>query len=62
MEIIGKIHDGSRNFEFWGQYNMLFTIGTSSMREIQWYRACYNTTETYRVTPKICLVQVIPVE
>src|SRR5712671_4572872 len=43
---------GARVFEFWCYCNVLYTIGTGSMRRFQWYRPRCDSIKTHVATPK----------
>jgi hypothetical protein len=38
--------------EFWCYSIVLYTIRTSSIRQLQWYRALYDRTKIYAANPK----------
>jgi hypothetical protein len=52
MEMVGERLSGARVFEFWCYCNVLYTIGTGSMRRFQWYRPCCDSIKTHGATPK----------
>jgi hypothetical protein len=53
MEMVEKRIGGALVCEFWGYYNMLYTIGTGTIRQFQWYRLCSNSTKSYMSYPQI---------
>jgi len=52
MEMVGERLGGARVFEFWCYCNVLYTIGTGSMRRFQWYRPRCDSIKTHGATPK----------
>jgi hypothetical protein len=52
MEMAEEMLDGARIFEFWYYCNMLYIIGTGSVRRFQWYKARCDRTKTHGATPK----------
>ena len=52
MEMVGERLDGARAFEFWCYCNVLYTIGTGSMRRIQWCLERCDSTKTRGAIPK----------
>jgi hypothetical protein len=52
MEMVGERLGEVRVFEFCSYCNVLYTIGTGSMRGFQWYRARCDSAKTQRSSPK----------
>src|SRR3978361_526632 len=52
MEMVGKRLGGARVFEIWCYCNVLYTIGTGSMRRFQWYSSLCDSSKPHRATPK----------
>ena len=52
IEMVGERLGGARAFEFWCYCNVLYTIGTGSMRRFHWYRPRCDSTKTHGATPK----------
>ena len=52
MDMVGQRLGGARVFEFWCYCNVLYTIGTGSMRRFQWYRPRCDNIKTHGATPK----------
>ena len=52
MEMVGERLGGARVFGIWCYCNVLYTIGTGSMRRFQWYRPRCDNIKTQGATPK----------
>ena len=52
MQMVGERLGWARVFQYWGYRNVLYTIGTGSMRRIQWYLERCDSTKTRGATPK----------
>ena len=52
MQMVGERLGWARVFQYWSYRNVLYTIGTGSMRRIQWYLERCDSTKTRGATPK----------
>jgi len=52
MQMVGERLGWARVFQYWSYRNVLYTIGTGSMRRIQWYLERCDSTKTGGATPK----------
>ena len=52
MQMVGERLGWARVFQYWGYRNVLYTIGTGSMRRIQWYLERCDSTKTRGAIPK----------
>ena len=52
MQMVGERLGWARVFQYWSYRNVLYTIGTGSMRRIQWYLERYDSIKSCGAIPK----------
>src|ERR1700710_2730647 len=52
MQMVGERLGWARVFQYWSYRNVLYTIGTGSMRRIQWYLERCDSTKARGATTK----------
>ena len=52
MQMVGERLGWARVFQYWDYRNVLYTIGTGTMRRIQWYLERCDSTKTHGATRK----------
>ena len=52
MQMVGERLGWAQDFQYWSYRNVPYTIGSGSMRRIQWYLERCDSTKTRGATPK----------